>query len=491
MFTSSEFPGDDEAERSERANMANETQRNVTFETFVGALSDVAFKIARNEIVYTDRVAKYEFEKVKSAAVNYVSAMGSNSIIFEPPDNEDQFNDAMDTLRQGGWILAGNYYQVLSSIEGTSDFKVYSGNTPNPNFNPSDNDHKVEVGRVDAFYENFDNWDGKVFEQAAQTATQMSREEVENAFNGQSEIFDEMGLTQASADHMEGFLKMISGEEGSTDPVLRAARYGQDLMNTSAKAMITIASLMPLLALGFGWCTASMPGELIWNSMLTSTLPIAYGMLGFLYLQGAALGVYLPMIPLIIFVIGGIGWIFSVIEAMVAAPLVALGLTIEGQNEMYGKAEPAVMILISVLLRPSLMMVGFLTSIMVAWLAVDLINISMMSALEFGGVAPDWMFGHHVVSFMYVGILIALVTKVFGLINYVPEQVWKYLGVNDRNPIAPDEVLSGGRQGGDAMAKQTGDTAQATANSGTTLGQGAGRDFAGKPELTKGGDEKT
>ncbi len=43
---------------------------------------------------------------------------------------------------------------------------------------------------------------------------------------------------------------------------------------------------------------------------------------------GIFLGYYLPLYPYMLFTFGVIGWIIIVIEAMVAAPLVAMGITI-------------------------------------------------------------------------------------------------------------------------------------------------------------------
>ena len=87
---------------------------------------------------------------------------------------------------------------------------------------------------------------------------------------------------------------------------------------------------------------------------------ITLGAAGFLYIQGATLAIYLPLIPFIIFLLSSLGWFICVIEAVIAAPMVAVGLMWpEAQNEILGRAEPAIMMLLNLFLRPVLMILGW------------------------------------------------------------------------------------------------------------------------------------
>ena len=75
---------------------------------------------------------------------------------------------------------------------------------------------------------------------------------------------------------------------------------------------------------------------------------------------GATLGYYVPMYPYIMFSFGCLGWMIAILEAMVAAPLIALGLTHPEGHDFLGKAEQAIMLLLGIFLRPVLMVVGLI-----------------------------------------------------------------------------------------------------------------------------------
>src|SRR3990167_2103914 len=109
--------------------------------------------------------------------------------------------------------------------------------------------------------------------------------------------------------------------------------------------------------------------------------PPLLGFLGLLIAYGALLGVYIPLIPYVIFTFGVIGWMTSVIEAMVAGPLVALGiLSPSGQHELLGKAEPALMLIFNIFLRPELMVFGLIFAMLLASVLVSLVNDTFWNA---------------------------------------------------------------------------------------------------------------
>jgi defect-in-organelle-trafficking protein DotA len=101
---------------------------------------------------------------------------------------------------------------------------------------------------------------------------------------------------------------------------------------------------------------------------------------------------YVPMLPYLIFTFGTIGWLIAVIEAMVAAPLVALGVTHPEGHDAFGKGEQALMILMNVFLRPSLMIIGFIGGIALSYVGIWVLNAGFGHAIEYltGGayIAP-------------------------------------------------------------------------------------------------------
>ena len=98
---------------------------------------------------------------------------------------------------------------------------------------------------------------------------------------------------------------------------------------------------------------------------------------------GMTTAYYVPLIPYMIFTFGAIAWFMSVIEAMVAAPIVALGIIHPEGHDAFGKGEAAIMILMNVFLRPAMMIIGYITAISLSYVGVWLLNTSFDHAVAF------------------------------------------------------------------------------------------------------------
>ncbi len=97
------------------------------------------------------------------------------------------------------------------------------------------------------------------------------------------------------------------------------------------------------------------------------------GMAAAFILVGFSLGFYIPLYPYMIFTFGVIGWIIGVIEAMVAAPLVALGVTHPDGHDFVGKSTHAVMMLVGLFIRPVLMLIGLFASMILCQVSLSII----------------------------------------------------------------------------------------------------------------------
>jgi hypothetical protein len=80
---------------------------------------------------------------------------------------------------------------------------------------------------------------------------------------------------------------------------------------------------------------------------------------------GAMLTILLPLYPTIIFIVGIFGWLASVVEALIAGPIVAVGLAHPEGNDFLGKSEMGIGILFQTFLRPVLIVIGVVMSVCV------------------------------------------------------------------------------------------------------------------------------
>ena len=133
----------------------------------------------------------------------------------------------------------------------------------------------------------------------------------------------------------------------------------------------------------------------------------------------------------------------AVIETMVAAPIVALGITHPEGHEAFGKAEQSVMILLNVFLRPSMMIIGYIAAIALSYVSVWIINAGFDNAIGFiqggdnsgsggsgSGGYTSWAgtFAFFFSILMYTMMYLTVVTKAFTLISVLPDKVLRWIG---------------------------------------------------------------
>jgi conjugal transfer/type IV secretion protein DotA/TraY len=173
---------------------------------------------------------------------------------------------------------------------------------------------------------------------------------------------------------------------------------------------------------------------------LTLWVPLATAIGSTIYALGIMLAIYVPFIPILIYLFSGIGWIISVIEAMVAAPLVALGVTHPEGHDLLGKAEQSMMLLFGVFMRPVSITIGFIAAIMMLFVAFELFNQSFLYLISTAQiVSVTDTTGKTHTEFVQIGILLSLlmvytysllavVNYCFSLVYHIPDKIMRWIG---------------------------------------------------------------
>lgn len=200
---------------------------------------------------------------------------------------------------------------------------------------------------------------------------------------------------------------------------------------------------------GFAGSAATIAGGMVETVMkllysfdkegLSLYLPLGASIAGVFFVLGLILGIYLPLMPFLIYVFTVIGWLIAVIEAMVAAPLVALGVTHPQGHDLLGKSEQAVILLLGIFVRPAAILLGFIFAITLLYIAAELVNYGFIMTIA--NYLATSLSGHPVSDSVYIksivvgGMLIAyayimmeVVEQVFGLIYQVPEKLLRWIG---------------------------------------------------------------
>lgn len=264
------------------------------------------------------------------------------------------------------------------------------------------------------------------------------------------------------------------------NPVVKLANMGAYFIQKSIECYFTLIPVAMISAIA-SVVTGSGTAIAI-ATIVTMVLPIITSWLAYFVSVGVTTAYYVPLVPYMIFLFGVIGWFFSVIESMIAAPLVALIFTSPEGEGFVGKGETGIMILMNVFLRPSLMIIGFVSGIIMSTVSVWILTATFKTAagyLTVSGVATDhnvmrqfaartswghafgkqqsgnaddpsetgagqayegyggldWgeypfanLFGSFFYIVTFVSVYVTLVQKSFSLIHNVPDKVMRWIG---------------------------------------------------------------
>lgn len=220
------------------------------------------------------------------------------------------------------------------------------------------------------------------------------------------------------------------------DPIFALVSVGNGLVSMVEKVWIGI--LGAAIALGgiSGVVSFFFPGPAIVAGLVASIIVsifmplITVWMITNLVL-GSILSYYVPLIPFFLFTFGAITWFAVVLEAVLAAPLVALGITHPEGHDFLGKAEQSVMLLASVFLRPMLMVFGLIFGIILTYVAVSVFNrgfaIAVQFLTEYNGDLFSIIYQLAMMA-IYTAAILAIVNRCFAMIYEVPNKVLRWIG---------------------------------------------------------------
>ena len=207
--------------------------------------------------------------------------------------------------------------------------------------------------------------------------------------------------------------------------------------------------------------------------------PAAFAFSGVIFGLGVILGYFIPYLPTIIYIMAVIGWLLLVIEVMLAAPIIALGLANPTHHDLLGKAEQSLILLLMVFLRPACIMIGLVISMFMIYVSMEYLNMGFLYFIatpigsgdgllglthsQDGGVTYFVVFASILVMYTYLSYVI--ITRCLTLMYTIPENIARWLDPNKGDPQAIP-----------MLTQQIGGIEQAMAGSGggaSKIGQGA------------------
>lgn len=409
--------------------------------------------------------------------VNAANAFAGNILQLATLNNAPSSNIAnniINNIMPLGWIHAGSYYYQLmtaNSTASTTDNDItplglnnFAGNVPSYAGNLNANNYPSSV-QTAGWNQSLTSLLSMSQATTLNTSLQLAASYANSdsyappplpAFMGGSSTSTGSGMADeffngafgTVKDAAAGVMQQMTTSE--SDPLSAMAHNGTKLMQAAEGAAFVFFVIAAALQLGLSINTCMLPfGNMITSVIFQATLLIG-GLLVLLWTAGATLGVYVPLIPFFVFTSTAFGWMIAVVEAVVGAPLIALGM-VHPSGEELGKVGPALSIVANLFLRPTLMIFGFVLGANLLKSVLQLINFGFGYATTSGQTGGGSIMTYSSFSFIpllitYGMFVITATNKSFSLIYLLPDKIMRWMGAPQEQSDAADmmrEVKSG------------------------------------------------
>jgi hypothetical protein len=362
---------------------------------------------------------------IGTAVTEYTNSVGAavSTYILEQGKNPNNLSGPLQTAQSSGWALAGAYYYLIAQSNNNNiqdSLPTITMVVENPYVDSSNTLHTFRTNTTAA---------------VKLEALASNQSAFGGAFAGNSQMSQLGGvLGAATTSAQQTFTSTVSGQSGS-NPLSAMQITGAVLLSVvvvtypvfmAVSFALGLISNISWLALGTGLPRNPIGAGVV--LLYYFLVPGIFALLGLMITLGATLGIYIPLIPFIVFTFGVIGWFTMVIEAMVAGPLVALSMLYPSGEELLGKAQTALIYLFDVFLRPSLMIFGLMAAMLLATAMVAFVSNAFWTIVLPTNPAALTPLGFFIYLTAYVTTLVAVLNKCFAVIYVVPQGVMKWIG---------------------------------------------------------------
>lgn len=405
-----------------------------------------------------------------SGFLSYSSALGPLMVQSASSDDSRKF---ISDASKMGWVMAGSFYwNLISATKSAAADASYASHiqgsvTLADDFSGSSKKSYYSPGFIENLSKSAASVEGKLNSYiSAQTAGSKGTGSSSAWSSGVSSAISVIPLIGQIMGLINNYNRMKdiidpSKSTSSTNPVVTLNLLGNTCINAAGDLFFgtLIASCLLMLALIF--CNAQVN--------VAKTLSVAIGWLSPIVtiLTGAFLGAgffmayYVPIFPFVVFTFGVLAWLVAVIEAMVAMPLVALGVTHPEGHDLLGKAEQAMMLTLGVFLRPVLMILGLFAGMLLSLIAYRILIFTFgnlmnnlfhdfssgaassgglmsgignyLNAAQAQGAAPFGaimraLFGFPVMLIVFVSLVYVITEQCYSLIATLPDYILRWIG---------------------------------------------------------------
>lgn len=370
--------------------------------------------------------------QIESAVTGYQSDLKAGiatAVAQANGQRSAQIAEFVAKAQSQGWASAGSWYWTISRLNqqiasAASALPVYSGPVDAPQ---SDMDLGARLAAVDGYIRTHGSPIGTPSSQLAQAGSSDG--------NGVGATLRDMSQALAG-------ITLAHALEPGSDPIAQMQALGNVTLDATGGVIAAVAGGSMLKKFtGIGKAAmAARAGDGVVGKMLgavgtaisgtISLIPIVIMLAFSLVTLGMLLAYYLPSVPFILWTLGVVGYLILLVEALVAAPLWAIGHAIpEGEGMAGQHGKQGYMLFLNVIARPALMVFGYFAAVLIMWGVAGWIGkgyqtfTAGLQAETFTGI-----FGLIAMLAVLAGLMIAVAHMAFGLIHEVPDRVLRWIG---------------------------------------------------------------
>jgi conjugal transfer/type IV secretion protein DotA/TraY len=355
-----------------------------------------------------DVAAEHYVAHLQAAILNAINGVGQRA-----------FTEFTTTAQEEGWLSAGSWFYRLAAL---SEYQnKLAINVPEPY--PIRAWEKLPREDVETYRHTLDRLTALLNEAETDRDTGLLKGDPNNS-----------RLDDASRGFLRWTLDWIQHHLfGTVHPLFALASLGHALLAAvlTLVGATTLIQIMPAgklatvvggIAEVLGQVDGKTGGALSLGGLIVGMVALA--LLAFALMAA----IYIPLVPFIIWTVGALQWLLLVFEALVAAPLWAMGHLRNGKG-FTTETLTGYLLLLGLLLRPTLMVFGLLAATIISYYLLQLISglfiVAAINAASGNVTGPVVVTGLLVV---FVLVAVDLTLKCFGLIHRLPDAALRWLG---------------------------------------------------------------
>jgi len=348
-----------------------------------------------------------ETGNINVAAINALSVGYERklaSALGNGPDS-NAVQDASNSAASQGWVMAGAFFMKIAILQ--NDLDKVSINLPNSQAN-------VVANAKNIYTEKFGSTFQKLMDRYNELNIKDSVAEIKPSNSSEDQSFWSRIKDVAS---VKG--AVLNSLNGVQDFVWDKDKHIISQLSSLGGWCLAIAGILTGLALGLGMVS--------FGSAAVVLIPFIITFFGL----GVTLAYILPMMPFLVFFGAATGWLMTVGEAMIAAPLAFIMMMNPHANNLVGSAAQGLRLILALTLKAFL--ITFALCLFIVWVSVGgeflIANFSMIfnNSQADSNIATA-ILGKLLSPFIFCVIALQFFKHSTSIIHKIPDECLKWLG---------------------------------------------------------------